>query len=122
MEGDKKRKRARSDPGLSRIPDSAGELHSKSRPSLTEGSAPEASPGAEGGTKTTKHAGGRPPGHERRHERRLDLDSRRGKAEHRTKERERLAQHADQVRLVVSAALNFPRIPVSSSATSLIHV
>ena len=25
MEGDKKRKRARSDPGLSRIPDSAGE-------------------------------------------------------------------------------------------------
>ena len=118
MEGDKKRKRAASDLGRPPTLDSCTEIRSASTHPLAEGASPEASPEAEHGQKTTKHAGGRPI----RKARGLHYDRRHDNAANRRKVQAIRARSADQVRLVVSAALDFPRIPVSSSATSLIHV
>ena len=118
MEGAPSRKRPRSLP--TRLPTlgSCPDVRSESAHPLAEGAAPEAALEAkvlEKTTKhaTTKHAGGRPP----RKARGLHVDNWHDHvAERKRKQRER-ALSADQVRNVVSVALDFPRIPVSSSAT-----
>ena len=116
MEGDKKRKRAASETGH---PHAGGHWvidNSASTSQITADGAPAVRLGP-GATGKTKHAGGRPHGGHAALTT-LEVRVRRGRAKDKTAS---LAL-ADQVRLVVSAALDFPRIPVSSSATSLIHV
>ena len=114
MEGDKKRKRAASVPASRPTPDFCDDLSFESAPRLAADVAPGAAQEAEDVPKTTKHAGGRPPGQERRKR----LERRRDKSAHKREMRDRRANSAAQVRHVVSVALDYPRIPASSSATS----
>ena len=121
MEGDKKRKRASSDSGHVRTLDSCSDVLSESTPRLDADVALEASSGAEvyeKTTKTMKHAGGRPP----RTARGMHFDNWHDNAANRERMRAKRALSAEQVRHVVSVALDFPRTPVFTSATSLIHV
>ena len=116
MEGDKKRKRAASDLGRPPTLDSCSDSRSESTPHLDADVAPGPAPRSEVSRKNAHEARGRPKGGH------PHLRSQEDNAANRERMRANRARSADQVRLVVSAALDFPRIPVSSSATSLIHV
>ena len=116
MEGDKKRKRAASD---SAHPRSGGPLsihNSESSHILAADAAPAglSGPGIE---EKTKHAGGRPPGHGQ-----PMTNQGSHLVNNRKNQRASSARSADQVRQVVSLALDSPRTPVSSSATLFICV
>jgi hypothetical protein len=114
MEGDKKRKRAASDSGHPRILDSCTEIRSASTHPLAEGAAPEASPGVEGGASDTGGSHWHPSGHTRGRSR---FYASRDNAANRRRVQAIRARSAEQVRHVVSVALDFPRVPVFSSAT-----
>ena len=115
MEGDKKRKRAASDLGRPPTLDSCSEIRSASTHPLAEGAAPEASPGAEGRALNITRSPGHPSGHTRGRDHWYNS---RDNAANRERMRANRARSAAQVRHVVSVALDYPRIPASSSATS----
>ena len=116
MEGDKKRKRAASHPGRVQEGGHRNLDNSESTNQLAADGTPAVLSGSAGGKKTIR-PGGRP---------RLHHSPLTTKGAHvvsvRKKGYARSLALADQVRHVVSVALDFPRILVSYSATSLIRV